>query len=174
MLVDSYDAYGILICIRICRKLEFELQHRRVPIMESYFNLQLINLWPRFQIVMDAHCDSLRRSAARASLHTLGGQDGGSGSGGRASSSSAALVPHQITQVFSSFVAGILSLCEDDSESEPVANSLLRLRNEFESLLTKISASSFGSTKSTIAGPSKREKFLYNNYFLVSTILSVS
>lgn len=159
-----------MICIRICRKLEFELQHRRVPVVESYLNLQLINLWPRFQLVMDAHCDSLRRSTSRASIHTFGGQDSGSGSAGKASST-AALVPHQITQIFSSFVAGILSLCEDDSESEPVANSLVRLRNEFESLLTKISAS-FGTNKT--GGSSKREKFLYNNYFLVSTILSVS
>lgn len=137
-----------------------------MPVLESYLNLQLINLWPRFQLVMDAHCDSLRRSTAKASVHAFGGQDDGAGK----SSSSAALVPHQITQSFSSFVAGILSLCEEDSESEPVANSLLRLRNEFESLLTKISAS-FGSSKA--AGGSKREKFLFNNYFLVSTILSV-
>lgn len=136
--------------------------------MENYLNLQLMNLWPRFQLVMDAHCDSLRRSTSKSSVHSFGGQDSSSNA---SLSSTAALVPHQITQTFSSFVAGILSLCEEDSESEPVANSLLRLRNEFESLLTKISAS-FGPTKS--GASSKREKFLYNNYFLVSTILSVS
>lgn len=132
--------------------------------MESYLNLQLINLWPRFQAVMDAHCDSLRRSASKSSAHSFGDASANS------SLSTAALVPHQITQTFSSFVAGILSLCETDSANEPVANSLMRLRNEFELLLTKISAS-FGSSSSS---SSKREKFLYNNYFLVSTILSVS
>lgn len=154
---DSYDAYGILICIRLCRKLEFELQHRRVPVMESYLNLQLINLWPKFQSVMDAHCESLHRSTSKMSLHSFVSDSNLSGS--------SALVPHPLTQTFSNFVAGILSLCEnEDSESEPVARSLLRLRNEFENVLTKLSTTAFSS--------SKRETFLYNNYSLVSTILS--
>lgn len=151
---DSYDAYGILICIRLCRKLEFELQHRRVPVMESYLNLQLINLWPKFQSVMDAHCESLHRSTSKMSLHSDTSISGNS-----------ALVPHPLTQTFSNFIAGILTLCEaDDSSSEPIARSLSRLRNEFESVLTRLSATAFST--------SKREKFLYNNYFLVSTILS--
>lgn len=154
---DSYDAYGILICIRLCRKLEFELQHRRVPVMESYLNLQLINLWPKFQSVMDAHCESLHRSTSKMTLHSFVSDSNLAGN--------SALVPHPLTQTFSSFVAGILALCEnDDSESEPVARSLLRLRNEFENVLTKLSAAAFSA--------SKREKFLYNNYSLVSTILS--
>lgn len=152
LLEDSYDAFGILICIRLVRKLEFELQHRRIPVGENYLNLQLINLWPRFQIVMDGHCDSLRRATSRASIHNHGD---GSGS---------ALVPHHITQTFSSFISGILTLCEgEDNSSEPVSNSIQRLRNEFELLLTKISAD---------FPKNKREVFLYNNYFLVCTILS--
>lgn len=152
LLEESYDAFGILICIRLVRKLEFELQHRRIPVGENYLNLQLINLWPRFQIVIDSHCDSLRRATSRASIHN---SNDGSGS---------ALVPHQITQTFSIFISGILTLCEgEDDSGEPVSNSLQRLRNEFELLLTKISA----------AFPqNKREVFLYNNYFLVCTILS--
>jgi hypothetical protein len=152
LLEESYDAFGILICIRLVRKLEFELQHRRVPVGENYLNLQLINLWPRFQIVMDSHCDSLRRATSRASIHNS--SDG----------SSSALVPHHITQTFSSFISGILTLCEgEDNNGEPVSNSLQRLRNEFELLLTKISAA---------FAKNKREVFLYNNYFLVCTILS--
>lgn len=173
---DSYDSYGILICIRLCRKLEFESQHRRIPVMDNYLNLQLINLWPRFQSVMDAHCESLHRASSRSTLHSFVAETTGAGSvgGGGIGSSAAALVPHPLTQAFSSFVAGILALCEnEDSTSEPVARSLVRLRNEFESVLTKLSAAAFGSESSNSkSAGSKREKFLYNNYFLVSTILS--
>lgn len=170
---DSYDAYGILICIRLCRKLEFELQHRRVPVMENYLNLQLINLWPKFQSVMDAHCESLHRSSSRSSLHSFISDSSVAGSGIAGSGlGSAALVPHPLTQAFSSFLAGILTLCEnEDSKSEPVARSVLRLRNEFESVLTKLSTATFDSAGKG-QGTSKQEKFLYNNYFLVSTILS--
>lgn len=153
LLTDSFDAYGILICIRICTKLEFELQHRKVPVMENYLNLQMINLWPRFQAIMDAHCESLRRASTKSSAYSA--------------ASSSALVPHHVTQQYASFVSGILSLCqEDSSQKEPVANSLSRLRSDFESFLTKMSSVLSDSS-------SNRERFLYNNYFLVSTILSV-
>lgn len=171
---DSYDAFGILICIRLCRKLEFELQHRKVPVMEDYLNLQLLNLWPKFQLVMDAHCESLHRSSSRSSLHSYISDSSTGDSNG--SLGSAALVPHPLTQAFSSFLAGILTLCEnEDSISEPVARSVLRLRNEFESVLTKLSTSTFCPNGHEIGkrqGSTKQEKFLYNNYFLVSTILS--
>ncbi|ANB12944.1 Vps52p [Sugiyamaella lignohabitans] len=156
LLDGSYDAYGMLICIRLCRKLELELQHRKIPVVQDYFNLQLINLWPRFQIVMDAHSDSLRRASTKSSAFSA------------TKSNSSSLVPHHITQQFASFLYGILSLCEDDeSGTEPVVNSITRLRNDFESFLTKMSGTLNDST-------AKQEKFLYNNYFLVSTIISVS
>jgi hypothetical protein len=152
LLEGSFDAYGMLICIRLCRRLELELQHRKVPVIQDYFSLQLINLWPRFQVVMDAHCENLRRSSTKSSSYSA--------------VSSSNLMPHHVTQQFASFLYGILMLCEeDDSETEPVANSILRLRNDFESFLTKMSAVLNDSS-------SKREKFLYNNYSLVSTIIS--
>jgi vacuolar protein sorting-associated protein 52 len=154
ILTDSFDAYGMLICIRLCRKLEFELQHRKVPIMENYLNLQMINLWPRFQATIDAHCENLRRASTRSSSYST--------------ATSSALVPHQVTQQYASFVSAILSLCQEEySQKEPVANSLSRLRSDFESFLTKMSSVLSDSS-------SNRERFLYNNYFLVSTILSVS
>lgn len=158
---DTFDVFGLLICIRLTRKLEFELQHRRIPVAEGYLNLQLLNLWPRVQSVMDAHCDSLRRASTKSSvLHPS------------SSSATSALVPHHLTQSFASFLAGLLTLCDD--ETEPVGRSLIRLRDEFEALITKIASSQFPDTESKTgaSGQKKRETFLYNNYFLVSTILS--
>lgn len=152
---QCFDAYGILICIRLCKKYELDLQHRKIPVLENYFNLQLINLWPKFQSVMDSHCESLRRASTRSTSYAFT----------NSSSSSNALVPHQITQQFASFLSGILSLCvHDDSQTEPVATSLQRLRNDFESFLTKISAA--------LSDATSREKFLHHNYFLVSTVLA--
>ncbi|CAN6666573.1 vacuolar protein sorting-associated protein 52 [Trichomonascus vanleenenianus] len=146
-----YDAYGILICIRLAKRLEFEAQHRKVPVMEDYLNLELINLWPRFQSVMDSHSDSLQRAANRSTSH---------------SSTANESVPHPITQQFASFISGVLMLCPDDeAASEPVANSVSRVTHDFESFLTKISKT-FDSKG--------RERFLHHNYALVSAILAES
>lgn len=156
---DSYDAYGVLILIRLVKKLEFELQHRKIPVLEGYFNLELINLWPKLQSIMDGHCESLRRAATRSSSYSMANS---SSSGGNVPNSSAA---HVTTQHFASFLAGVLTLCpDDDSATEPVSNSLMRLRNDFESFLTKVS--------NAIGDQTARERFLKHNYTLVSTILS--
>lgn len=161
LIANSFDAYGILICIRLGQKLEFELQHRKVPALEDYLNLEFINLWPRFQAIMDAHCESLHRASTRSSSYSYAASAGSSSSESGTSTS----VPHVITQKYAMLFAGILTLCPDESSTtEPVANSVVRLRNEFESFLTK--------TSSAISDSKSRERFLHHNYALVLTILS--
>lgn len=153
---ETYDAYGLLICIRIAKKLEVELEHRKMPVMQDYLNEQFLVLWPKLQNVIDMHCESLRKAATRSSTFALTSQH------------AATLVPHQVTQHYASFLSGILTLCEGyDSETEPVSKSLLRLRNDFEMFLTKTSA-----VLNSGSSADKQETFLYNNYFLVYTILS--
>lgn len=174
-LVDAspYDAYAILIFIRLCAKFELELQHRKIPVAQDYFNLELLNLWPKFQHIIDMQCDSLRKATARFSSYSIPGLSAGQqntanakGDKSTASASASAIVPHYTTQQFATLVYGILSLCDQDgSESQPVATSLRRLRSDFESFLTKLSATLHKSSES-------REKFLYNNYFLIATIIS--
>lgn len=61
---DTYDALGILLCIRLTQRAAFTLQRRRIPVVESYINATTMILWPRLQQVMDAHCDSIRQIAA--------------------------------------------------------------------------------------------------------------
>lgn len=168
LISDSYDAYGVLILIRLVKKFEFELQHRKIPVLEDYFNLELINLWPRLQSIMDSHCESLRRAATRSSSYTMANSSNSSNDNKSSASSSGgpnSAAAHLTTQHFASFLAGVLTLCPDDeSTAEPVSNSLVRLRNDFESFLTKVS--------SAIGDPKSRERFLLHNYSLVSTILS--
>ncbi|ODQ66842.1 Vps52/Sac2, partial [Nadsonia fulvescens var. elongata DSM 6958] len=168
---DSLDAYGILICIRLSHKFLFELQHRIIPIMEDYFNYNLMIFWPKFQLIMDAHCESIKRASAKSSSYSV--PKAGGPSGNSLGSISLVVVPHHLTQVFASFLTGLLILSNESSENEPLANSVVRLRNDFESFLTKVSASIFDNNRDKRAKEgSMREKFLFNNYSLIYTILA--
>jgi vacuolar protein sorting-associated protein 52 len=57
-------------------------------------------------------------------------------------------------------------LSSEAGDDEPISNSLSRLRNEFDSLLSKLSKG-MGDAR-------KRERFMFNNYSLIQTIISVS
>lgn len=160
-LIDpTVDALGVLICVRLNQHFAFELQRRKVPSMEGYINGTSMLLWPRFQMVMDAHCESLRR--ATSSL--LGRPAGSALSLTISSSNPQSIAPHQTTQRFANFMQGILALSGEAGDDEPVHNSLGRLRNDFEAFLVKLSKG-FAEVK-------KRERFLLNNYSLVGTIIA--
>jgi len=58
---------------------------------------------------------------------------------------------------------GILALSTEAGDDEPVSTSLGRLRNEMEAFLTRLSK--------VIGEARKRERFLYNNYSLILTIM---
>ncbi|KAI9375678.1 Sac2 family-domain-containing protein [Aspergillus egyptiacus] len=159
LIENTTDSLGVLICVRLNQHSAFELQRRKVPVADSYINGVNMQLWPRFQVIMDTHCESLKRIGANTSrsavsaLSLAGGDD--------LNQSSA---PHFLTQRFGQLLHGILVLSSEAGDDEPVANSLSRLTSEFDGLLTKLSR---------IGGDAKRrERFLYNNYSLIMTIIS--
>ncbi|OAL26164.1 hypothetical protein AYO20_10217 [Fonsecaea nubica] len=161
---NTNDCLGVLLCVRLNQHFAFELQRRKVPVADSYINYTNILLWPRFQMAMDAHCESLRKvpapstsSRGAAAAFSLVG-------GGSSDASRASVAPHAITQRFGQFLQGILSLSAEAGDDEPVSNSLARLRSEYESLMGKLAKGA--------GDASKRAKFLYNNYSLVLTIIS--
>jgi hypothetical protein len=160
-LIDpTVDALGLLITVRLNQQFAFELQRRKVPAMEGYINGTNMLLWPRFQMVMDTHCESLRKATS-----SLSGRPAGSALSLTSSASAPqSIAPHHITQRFANFIQGILVLSSEAGDDEPVHNSLGRLRNEFEVFLTKLSKS--------FAEQKKRERFLSNNYSLVGTIIA--
>lgn len=172
------DGYGILLCIRILQSLEFELQHRKVPVMESYCNRINMLLWPRFQTIMDAHADNLRKLSGGRLHHQQGAQQDTLPSISAILSYAApptqlnSSAPHAVTQKFATFLNGILELSPDEKESEPVSTSLVRMRNEFEAFLTKISSKLSATAENHPSDSNIRERFLYNNYMLVYTIIS--
>ena len=157
---STTDTLGILLCVRLNQHFAFELQRRKVPAVEGYINATNMLLWPRFQQIMDQHCESLRKLGA-----ALPARPSASAAILASSSASAqSTAPHPTTQKFANLVHGILSLSSEAGDDEPVSNSLGRLRAEFEAYLTRLS-------KAT-AEARKRERFLFNNYSLVCTILT--
>lgn len=167
LIEQSTDCLGVLICVRLNQHFAFELQRRKVPVAESYINGTNMLLWPRFQQIMDLHCESLKKtatssSAARNATNTALSLVGSGSTSDLSKSSSVA--PHLITQRFGQFLHGILALSSEAGDDEPVFNSLIRLRNEFDSLMLKLSKSVGGDQR-------KRLRFLENQYSLILTIL---
>ncbi|KAK1149341.1 Vacuolar protein sorting-associated protein 52 [Aspergillus melleus] len=156
---NATDALGVLICVRLNQHAAFELQRRKVPVADAYVNGTNMRLWPRFQVIMDIQCESLRRvgsntgRSAVSALSLAGGDD-----------LNQSTAPHFLTQRFGQLLHGILVLSSEAGDDEPVSNSLARLRGEFDALLAKLSR---------IGGDAKRrERFLFNNYSLILTIIS--
>ncbi|KAL0471431.1 Sac2 family domain-containing protein [Neurospora intermedia] len=153
---DTYDGLGLLLCVRLNQHFAFELQRRRVPVVDGYINGTAMVLWPRLQSIMDAHCESVK--ALTSALPNK------AGSASQAKTASAA--PHVVTQRFGQFLHGVLALSTEAGDDEPIVSSLHRLRIEVEAFLAKYSQAQLG------ADARKRDRFLYNNYSLILTIIS--
>ncbi len=153
LVAATYDGLGLLLCIRLNQHFAFELQRRRVPAADGYVNATNMLLWPRLQVVMDHQCESVRTLT-----NSLPAKPGA------AASQSAA--PHVVTQRFGQLLHGVLALSTEAGDDEPIVTSLRRLRAEVEAFLTRYSQAWFGKDGR------KRERFLYNNYSLILTIIS--
>ncbi|KAL8873050.1 MAG: hypothetical protein Q9174_001420 [Haloplaca sp. 1 TL-2023] len=162
---ESNDCLGILLCVRLNQHLAFTLQKRKVPVAEGYINGTNMLLWPRFQLVMDLHAESIKRATSTMTSSSRGGA--ASALGLSSASGGQSTAPHVMTQRFAQFLQGVLSLSRDPGDDEPVGNSLKRLRAEVEAFLNKV-AKGFGSTGE---GARKRERFLGNNYSLVLMVV---
>ncbi len=153
---ETYDALGLLLCIRLNQHLAFELQRRRVPAVDGYINGTSMLLWPRLQVIMDRHCESVRQltqaTPAKASSRSASEQ------------AKISAAPHVVTQRFGQLLHGFLEMSTDAGDDEPVVASVQRLRSDVEAFLTRF-GNSFGSDKR------KTARFMYNNYSLVITII---
>ncbi|KAK4080163.1 hypothetical protein Trihar35433_1268 [Trichoderma harzianum] len=152
LISESFDALGLLLCIRLNQHFAFDLQRRKVPAVDGYINGTNMLLWPRLQVIMDRHCESVRllTNAAPAKL-------------AKADQMKMSAAPHMVTQRFGQLLHGFLALSTEAGDDEPVVASLRRLRSEVEAFLAR-QAQSHGDTR-------KSERFLYNNYSLILTII---
>lgn len=175
---ESSDALGLLLAVRLTQHFAFTLQRRRVPSLDAYVNGTAMLLWPRFQQILDVHCESLKRltsslpsrptgtsgGAANAAFATL------SGSTSSKTASSRSTAPHKITQRFANLLRGILALSADTRDDEPVGNSVARLRETFEAWMSRMTQG-YGSGEK---GRRERERFVSSNYGLVAAVLEGS
>ncbi len=147
LITNTFDIFGVLILIRLSQGLVFELQRRRIPVIEDYLNLQMITLWPKFQSLIDMNCENMKRSSSKSS----------------AISGMKPTTAHPLTLQFANLLSGFLKLTgvEQQTTQEPLYNSIQRLRNDYESVLTKMSKNL-----------KQNELFLYNNYSFVLGILT--
>lgn len=152
---ETFDAIGILLCIRLNQHLAFELQRRRVPTADGYINGTNMLLWPRFQVIMDRHLESVKQLA-----NSVPSKPAKSAS----DLAKMSAAPHMATQRFGQLLHAFLSLSTDAGDDEPVMASLQRLRTEIEAFLTRVS-NSYGSDRR------KSARFMYNNYSLILTII---
>ncbi|KAM0252397.1 hypothetical protein ACHAQJ_007729 [Trichoderma viride] len=150
---ETFDALGLLLCIRLNQHFAFDLQRRKVPAVDGYINGTNMLLWPRLQVIMDRHCESVRllTNAAPTKL-------------ARADQIKMSAAPHMVTQRFGQLLHSFLALSTEAGDDEPVVASLRRLRSEVEAFLTRQSQ--------THGEKRKSERFLYNNYSLILTIIS--
>ncbi|KAI2624300.1 Vps52-domain-containing protein [Hypoxylon sp. NC1633] len=156
LVAESYDAIGVLLAVRLNQHFQFELQRRKIPAADGYLNGAAMLLWPRLQFIMDAHCESVR--TLTSSLPSRPPTS-------KAEQGRLSAAPHVCTQRFGQLLHSVLALSSEAGDDEPVVTSLRRLRSEMEAFLTKYSTA-FGNDRR------KRERFLYNNYSLVLTIIS--
>lgn len=160
-IIDSTnDALGVLLGVRLNQQFAFELQRRKIPTVDAYVNGTNMLLWPKFQLVIDAHCESLRKTTAALPARPAAASTVLSSN----SLATQSIAPHPLTQRFANFIAGILALSSEAGDDEPVGNSLNRLRTDFEAFLIKMS-------KTVSTEKRKQERFLENNYMLIGTIL---
>lgn len=133
------DVYGVLLIIKLIHNFQQKLHENHIPALDDHLNLLLLTLWPMFSKLVDLNCDALKRQIPRTPK---------------------SLVPLNVTQQFALFYLGLLRL---SSEGEPSVTAITRLRNAYESNITKAANAFRGHDKET---------FLDRNYSLVYTIVS--
>ncbi|KAJ1737274.1 Vacuolar protein sorting-associated protein 52 [Coemansia sp. Benny D160-2] len=143
-LEGSHDALGVLLCIRLVSLMASELQRRRVPVLEAYVNSANMQLWPRFQAILDGHIESIKRLAAYRAKSKIDTQ------------------PPATVRRYAEFAASMLRL-NQGYNTHVVALSLARLRAEIQAYISHMAGGNSDKHASLV--------FLVNSYDLILTVL---
>ncbi|CDO92821.1 unnamed protein product [Kluyveromyces dobzhanskii CBS 2104] len=155
----TFDIFGVLISIRVAHRLQFEAQHRQIPCIDDYLDGQLILLWPKFQKLVDFQCEQLRSVSITTNVALVRGAG---------NTSDPLVTPHELTVQFSKFLLSLLKLSLThkellDERAEPLFHSINRIRDDFETIMTKCSK----KTKNA-------DMFLTTNYMYIYNALQQS
>ncbi|KAG9321025.1 hypothetical protein KVV02_004986 [Mortierella alpina] len=123
---SSFDAIGILLCLRINQQLAKELERRKIPMLDKYRDAIQMTLWPRFQIVVDMHIESVRKAKTKIKPKNVH--------------------PHWIARRYGEFAGSLLLLNDEQADVMPRL-ALLRLET---SSLFDIMSKTFPDTKSRL------------------------
>ncbi|EPY53782.1 GARP complex subunit Vps52 [Schizosaccharomyces cryophilus OY26] len=146
LISTSIDSIAILKCIRFTQELILQSQKNLVPVIEPHYTSMIILLWPRLQAIMDLHSESLQKSPLPSKSDDL------------------ASTPHPLTQRVSELLYSLATLSANSLEAEPLTHSVSRLSHDFVALLNKFCEG--------MSDERKRNRFLSNNFTLISTVLS--
>lgn len=172
-----YDIFGVLISIRIANQLIIESRKRNTNTVEGYMEDQLMLLWPKFQQLIDFQADSLSAidvsqiALKKDTLYTSPNELAVSFTYFLQSllilTTSTAPDKKEKNDDSTSMIDDEQSTATQtneettvDDSSEPLYNSIIRLRNDFETIMTKFSK--------TVDSP---EKFLSVNYMHLYNML---
>ncbi|XP_016509227.1 vacuolar protein sorting-associated protein 52 A-like isoform X2 [Nicotiana tabacum] len=142
-LLNSFDAIGLMLMIRIIHQHQLVMSRRRIPCLDSYLDKVNIALWPRFKMVFDLHLNSLRN----ANIRTLWEDD---------------VHPHYVIRRYAEFTASLIHLNVEYGDGQLELN-LERLRMTVDDLLVKL-AQMFAKQK-------QQTVFLINNYDMIISVL---
>ncbi|KAG0004561.1 Histone acetyltransferase kat2b [Modicella reniformis] len=122
----SFDAIGILLCLRTNQQLARELERRSIPMLDKYRDAIHMTLWPRFQVVVDMHIESVRKAKTKIKPKNVH--------------------PHWIARRYGEFASSLLMLNDEHTDVLP---RLAMLRLETSSLF-EIMSKTFTDTKSRL------------------------
>lgn len=143
ILVNCFDAIGLMLMIRIIHQHQLIMSRRRIPCLDSYLDKVNIALWPRFKMVFDMHLSSLRN----ANIRSLWEDD---------------VHPHYVMRRYAEFTASLIHLNVEYGDGQLELN-LERLRMAVDELLVKL-ARTFPKAK-------LQTVFLINNYDMTISVL---
>lgn len=143
ILVNCFDAIGLMLMIRIIHQHQLIMSRRRIPCLDSYLDKVNIALWPRFKMVFDMHLSSLRN----ANIRSLWEDD---------------VHPHYVMRRYAEFTASLIHLNVEYGDGQLELN-LERLRMAVDELLVKLARTFPKAKLQTI--------FLINNYDMTISVL---
>ncbi|KAM8985755.1 vacuolar protein sorting-associated protein 52 homolog [Ara ararauna] len=138
-----YDAIAVFLCIHIVLRFRNIMAKRNVPAVERYWDTLLELLWPRFELILELHIQSIQSTDPQR----LGYLD---------------TRPHYITRRYAEFSSAIVSINQTFPNEK--TNALLgQLQVEVENFVLRVAAE-FSSRKEQLI-------FLINNYDMMLGVL---
>ncbi|XP_003748088.1 vacuolar protein sorting-associated protein 52 homolog [Galendromus occidentalis] len=140
---ECFDSIALFLCIHVVHKLRILMHQRNVPVLDSYWDVLVANIFPRFETILRLNINSIRD----CDPSKLGSIDNR---------------PHYITRRYAEFSAAIVSINENHPD-ERVSILLGQLQMEVENFILKMAAEFNGRKDQLI--------FLINNYDMMLGVL---